>query len=398
MATKRIILEARTPQTDDFTDTLTWSNLDKLTMDFLRQDKKIKKVLQLRSELKSIHNSVSIETKKLLMSGEQKVREKAFGLRPNLFSRFILQEVEDFGTWATTPGRNGVVIPVLTYTLALMSATITEFNLPSRLTRLVVRDDIATNQAFSGKFDLLVTHLYAQGTYLIDQVKHDTTEFEIRTLTQKLVVLFTTNALRIKVNNTATVKALQAMLDYDMNDDDKYAAWLAKPFCEWDNLYTDCITLSREELLAKVMLFCHSQSKTCATTVTWPGLGLNQAIKNIVEHKSTSIERSCNTLKVLHTLYLARLISNFYNYSEDQLSTDGHILMINTPSLMTCLWPTDTLTFKALAMTEYMRENSRLSRELYLPGKTHIDDKVVVVGIKKECVLHARHNYFLLLT
>ena len=382
MATKRIILEARTPMTDDFNDTLTWSNLDKLTMDFLRQDEKIKKVLLLRSELKSVLNSVSIETKKLLMSGEQKVRDQAFGLRPNLFSRFIIQELEDFGNWPVTPGRNGVVIPVLTYTLALMSAAIAEFNLPNRLTRLVVRDDMATNPIFAGKFDLLVTHLYAQGTYLIDQVKHYTTEYEIRTLTQKLVVLFTTNALRIKVNNTATVKALQAMLDYDMNDDDKYAAWLAKPFCQWDNLYTDCITLSREALLAKVMLFCHSQSKTCATTVIWPGLGLNQAINNIVEHKSTSIERSCNTLRVLHSLYLARLISNFYNYSEDQLSKNAHILMVNTPSLLTCLWPMDTLTFKSLAMTEYIRENSRLARELYLPGKGQRHDNVVVVGIK----------------
>ena len=201
MATKRIVWDAPTPQTDDFTDTLTWSNLDKLTMDFLRQDDKIKKVLLLRSELKSIHNSVSIETKKLLMSGEQKVRDQAFGLRPNLFSRFIIQELEDFGNWPVTPGRNGVVIPVLNYTLALMSAAITEFNLPNRLTRLVVRDNMATNPIFSGKFDLLVTHLYAQGTYLIDQVKHYTTEYEIRTLTQKLVVLFTSNALRVKVNN-----------------------------------------------------------------------------------------------------------------------------------------------------------------------------------------------------
>ena len=387
MATKQIILEARTPQTDNLTDTLMWSNLDKLTMDFLRQDNKIKKVLLLRSELKSIHNSVSIETKKLLMSGEQKVRDQAFGLRPNLFSRFIIQELEDFGNWPVTPGRNGVVIPVLTYTLALMSPAITEFNLPNRLTRLVVRDNMATNPIFAGKFDLLVTHLYAQGTYLIDQVKQYTTDFEIRTITQKLVELFTKYALRVKVNNTATVKALQEMLDYDMNNDDKYAAWLAKPFCEWDNLYTDCITLNREELLEKVMLFCHSQSKICATTVTWPGLGLNQAIKDIVEYKSTSIERACNTLRVLHTLHLARLISNFYNYSENQLSKNSDILMVNTPSLMTCLWPKDTLTFKSLAMTEYIRENSRLSRELYLPGKTSIDDKVVAVGIKKRVCL-----------
>ena len=379
-------MEARTPQTDDFNDTLTWSNLDKLTMDFLRQDDKIKKVLLLRSELKSIHNSVSIETKKLLMSGEQKVRDQAFGLRPNLFSRFIIQELEDFGNWPVTPGRNGVVIPVLNYTLALMSAAITEFNLPNRLTRLVVRDNMATNPIFSGKFDLLVTHLYAQGTYLIDQVKPYTTEFEIRTLTQKLVGLFTKNALKVKVNNPATVTALQALLDKDMNNDDKYAAWIAKPFCEWDNLYTDCITLSREELLERVMLFCHSQSKTCATTVTWPGLGLNQAIKDIVGHRSTYVDRACNTLRVLHSLYLARLISDFYNYSENQLSKNSDILMVNTPSLMTCLWPKDTLTFKTLAIEEYMRENTRLSRELYLPGKTFIMIRTLQWGSKKVCL------------
>ena len=282
----------------------------------------------------------------------------------------MVQEVEDFGTWPVTPGRNGVVIPVLTYTVALMSATIAKVNLPnSRMARLVLRDDIATNPTFTGNFELLVTHLYAQGSFLIDQIKDYHTEDDIRILTQKLVLLFTQNALRIKVNNRATVKALQEMWDYEMNDDDKYAAWLAKPFCQWDNLYTDCITLSRDDLLAKVMLFCHSQSKTCATTVIWPGLGLNQAINNIVEHKSTFKERSSNTLKVLHTLTLARLISNFYIYSKDQPSQNAHILMVNTPSLLTCLWPNDNLTFKSLAMTEYIREHSHLARELYLPGK-----------------------------
>ena len=285
MASKRIIWDAPTPQTDNYTDTLTWSHLDRPTIYFLKQDDKIKKVLQLRSELKAMHTSVSVETKKLLMLAEQRVKEQAFRLRPNLFSRFMVQEVEDFGTWPVTPGRNGVVIPVLTYTVALMSATIAEVNLPnSRMARLVLRDDIATNPTFTGNFELLVTHLYAQGSFLIDQIKDYHTEDDIRILTQKLVLLFTQNALRIKVNNRATVKALQEMWDYEMNDDDKYAAWLAKPFCQWDNLYTDCITLSRDDLLSKVMLFCHSQSKTCATTVIWPGLGLNQAINNIVEH------------------------------------------------------------------------------------------------------------------
>ena len=139
------------------------------------------------------------------------------------------------------------------------------------------------------------------------------------------------------------------------------------------------------------MLFCHSQSKTCATTVTWPGLGLDQAIKYIVGHRSTYVDRACNTLRVFHSLYLARLISDFYNYSEDQLSKNSDILMANSPSLMTCLWPKDTLTFKTLAMEEYLRENSRLSRELYLPGKTFLGH--CSGDQKKECVLHARHTY-----
>ena len=287
-----------------------------------------------------------------------------------MFSRFVIQELDDFGNWPITPGKSGIVIPVLTYTLALMSAAISEYNLPNRLTRLVLKDDITGDPIFSGKFHLLVTHLHAQGTFLINQIKPYTTEFEIRTLTQKLVGLFTKNALKVKVNNPATVTALQALLDNDMNNDDKYAAWIAKPFCEWDNVYTDCITLSREKIIERVMLFCHSQSKTCATTVTWPALELDQAIRQLVAHRSTYAERACNTLKVFHSLYLARLISDYFNYSEDQLTKNSDILMANSPSLMTCLWPKDSLTFKTLAMEEYLREHSRLSRELYLPGKT----------------------------
>ena len=79
MASKRITWDAPTPQTDNNTDTLTWSHLDKPTIDFLKQDDKIKKVLLLRSELKAMHMSVSIETKKLLMLAKTRVKEKAFG-------------------------------------------------------------------------------------------------------------------------------------------------------------------------------------------------------------------------------------------------------------------------------------------------------------------------------
>ena len=370
MALKRILWGNPTSQTDDYSDILTWAYLDKQTTDFLRQDAKIKTVLQLRLELKAMQTSVSIETKKVLMLAEQRVKEQAYGLRPNLFSRFITPEVEDFGTWQFTPGRNGVIVPVLTYTVALMSLTITGVSLQNNMMeKLVVRDDIALNPTCKGNFHLLVTHLYAQGTFLIDQIKDYTTEEDIRTITQKLVEMFSTNALRLKVNNQGTVKALQSMLDYTMNGKDRYAAWLAKPFCQWDNLYTDCITLSREALLNKVMLFCHSQSKVCATTVIWPGLGLNQAISNIVENKSTFLDRSSNTLRILHTLYMARLISNFYNYSKDQLTKNSNIQTPDTPSLLMCLWPSDTLTFKSKAMTEYIREHSRISRELYLPGQ-----------------------------
>ena len=86
MATKRITLDARNPQTNDSNDNLIWSKLDKVTMDFLRQDKKIRNFLTLRAVLKSFKTSVSGETKKLLMYGEMQVRAQAFGLRPNLFS------------------------------------------------------------------------------------------------------------------------------------------------------------------------------------------------------------------------------------------------------------------------------------------------------------------------
>ena len=63
MATKRITLDARNPQTEEFNDTLTWSKLDKLSMDFLRQNDKIKNFLRLRPGLMSVQTSVSSETK-----------------------------------------------------------------------------------------------------------------------------------------------------------------------------------------------------------------------------------------------------------------------------------------------------------------------------------------------
>ena len=352
MASKRILWENTTSNIDNCSDILTWANLDNQTTHFLRQDAKVKTVLQLRLELKAMQSSVSIETKKVLMLAEQRVKEQAYGLRPNLFSRFIIQEVEDFGTWPLTPGRNGVMVPVLTYTVALMSLTITGVSLQNNMMgKLVIRDDIALLPTLKGDFLLLVSHLYAGGTFLIDQIKDYTSEEDIRTISQKLVVMFQTNALRLKVNNLGTVKALQSMLDYTMNGEDRYAAWLAKPFCQWDNLYTDCITLSREALLDKVMLFCHSQSKVCATTVTWSVLGLNQAISNMVNNKSTFLDRSSNTPRILHILSIARTISNFYIYSKDQLTKNPYILTPDRQSLLTCLWPSDKLTFKSKAMS-----------------------------------------------
>ena len=389
MATKRVTLDARNQQTDDSNDNLIWSKLDKVTMDFLRQDKKIRNFLTHRAVLKSYKTSVSSETKKLIMYGEKQVRAQAFGLRPNLFSRFVIQEIDDFGNWPVTPGKTGTVIPVLNYTLALMAAAIGEYNLPNGLTQLVIRDDLTANPIFSGKFDLLLTHLHAQSIFLIDQIKPYTTECEVRNLTHKLIGLFTKNALKVKVNNPGTMAALQTLLDNDifMNNEDNYAAWIAKPFLEWDSLYTDCVTLTEEKLLERAMLFCHSQSKACATTVTWPALGLDQAIRDIVGHRSTYTERATNTLRVLHSLYLARLIGDYFNYSKDQLSKNSDILMANSPSVMTCLWPKDSLTFKTMAMEEFLRENSKLSRELYLPGKRFLEQR----GSKRVCVLHARH-------
>ena len=374
MATKRITLDARNPQTNDSNDNLIWSKLDKVTMDFLRQDKKIRNFLTLRAVLKSFKTSVSGETKKLIMYGEMQVRAQAFGLRPNLFSRFVIQEIDDFGNWPVTAGKTGTVIPVLNYTLALMAAAIGEYNLPNGLTQLVIRDDLTASPIFSGKFDLLLTHLHAQSIFLIDQIKPYTTECEVRNLTHKLIGLFTKNALKVKVNNPGTMAALQTLLDKDdsMNNEDNYAAWIAKPFLEWDSLYTDCVTLTEEKLLERVMLFCHSQSKACATTVTWPALGVVQAIRDTVTHRSTYTERATNTLRVLHSLYLARLISDYFNYSTDQLSKNYDIMMANTSSAMTCLWPKDNLTFKTMAMEEFLRENSKISRELYLPGKSFL--------------------------
>ena len=374
MATKRITLDARNSQTNDSNDDLVWSKLDKVTMDLLRQDKKIRNCLTLRAVLKSYKTSMSAETKRLLTYGEMQIKSKAFGLRPNLFSRFIIQEIDDFGNWPVTAGKTGTVIPVLNYTLSLMTAAIGKYNLPHGQTQLVIRDDLTHSPIFSGKFELYLTHLHAQSVFMIDQIKPYTTECTVRNLTHKLVVLFTRQALKVKVNNPGTMAALQTLLDKDdsMNNEDNYAAWIAKPFLEWDSLYTDCVTLTEEKLLERVMLFCHSQSKACATTVTWPALGVVQAIRDTVTHRSTYTERATNTLTVLHCLYLARLISDYFNYSTDQLSKNYDIMMANTSSAMTCLWPKDNLTYKTMAMEEFLRENSKISRELYLPGKSFL--------------------------
>ena len=371
MATKRITLDARNSQTNDSNDNLIWSKLDKVTMDVLRQDKKIRNCLTLRAVLKSFKTSMSAETKKLLTYGEMQVKSQAFGLRPNLFSRFIIQEIDDFGNWPVTAGKTGTVIPVLNYTLSLMAAAIGEYSLPNGLTQLVIRDDLTASPIFSGKFDLLLTHLHAQSVFMIDQIKPYTTECTVRNLTHKLVVLFTRQALKVKVNNPGTMAALQTLLDKDdsMNHQDDYAAGLAKPFLEWDSLYIDCVTLTEQKLLERVILFCHSQSKACATTVLWPALGVIQAIRDTVAHRSTYTERATNTLRVFHSLYLARLISDYFNYSTDQLSRNYDIMMTNTYSAMTCLWPKDNLTYKAMAMDEFLRTNTKISRELYLPGK-----------------------------
>ena len=372
MTTKRITLDARNAQTNNSNDNLTWSKLDKATMDFLRQDKQISNCLTLRAVLKSFKTSMSTETKRLLTYGEMQVKLKAFGLRPNLFSRFIIQEIDDFGNWPVTAGKTGTVIPVLNYTLSLMTAAIGKYNLPNGLTQLVIRDDLTHSPIFSGKFELYLTHLHAQSVFMIDKIRPYKTECEVRKLTHELVVLYTRQALKVKVNNPGTLAALQALVDKDdsMNNQDSYAAWLAKPFIDWDSLYVDCVTLTEQELLERVMLFCHSQSKACATTVLWPALGVVQAIRDTVTHRSTYTERATNTLRLLLSLYLARLISDYFNYSTDQLSKSYDIMMANTSSAMTCLWPKDNLTYKTMAMEEFLRENSRISRELYLPGKS----------------------------
>ena len=371
MATKRITLDARNSQTNDSNDDLVWSKLDKVTMDLLRQDKKIRNCLTLRAVLKSYKTSMSAETKRLLTYGEMQIKSQAFGLRPNLFSRFVLQEIDDFGNWPVTAGKTGTVIPVLNYTLSLMTAAIGEYTLASGLTQLVIRDDLTSSPIFSGKFELYLTHLHAQSVFMIDKIRPYKTECEVRKLTHELVVLYTRQALKVKVNNPGTLAALQTLLDKDdsMNNHDNYAALLAKPFIEWDSLYVDCVTLTEQELLERVMLFCHSQSKACATTVFWPALGTIQAIRDTVTHRSTYTERATNTLRVLHSLYLARLISDYFNYSTDQLSRNYDIMMTNTASAMTCLWPKNNLTYKAMAMDEFLRTNSKISPELYLPGK-----------------------------
>ena len=393
MATKRIILDARNAQTNESNDNLIWSQLDKVTMDYLRKDKKIKNCLTRRAVLKSFKTTLSAETKRLLTYGEMQIKSQAFGLRPNLFSRFIIQEIDDFGNWPVTAGKTGTVIPVLNYTLSLMIAALGKYNSPTGLKQLVIRDDLTHSPIFSGKFELYLTHLHAQSVFMINKIKPYTTECTVRKLIHELVASYTRQALKVKVNNPGTVEALQTLLDKDdsINHRDAYAAEVAKPFLEWDSLYTDCVTLSEQKLLERVLLFCHSQSKACATTVLWPALGVVQAIRDTVTHRSTYTERATNTLSVLHSLYLARLLSDYFYYSIDQLSRNCDIMMTNTYSTMTCLWPKDNPTYKAMAMNEFLRSNTNISRELYLPGKNFS----LKQRESKECVLmHVIKSFF----